>query len=90
MGTGDINKPLALPFDWVTACPCGTEYIKLLAQSTPFEPLNVSSKDGFDYITEDLTDVLNKTRGFQKDKQNDEGFYFGESGFSITTLPVSN
>ncbi len=81
-----LNQQVPMPFEFETACPCGTEYIKLIAQSEPFEKLEVTEIDGFDYITTSVSDVLGDTRGFQKVKAPDEGFYYGESGFSVTTI----
>ncbi len=82
------NQLIELPFDWQTTCPCGTEYIKLLAQSEPFNKMNIVTKDGMDYVHDGITEMITKTRSFQQANASTEDFYYAESGFSITTLPA--
>jgi len=80
----NINKKIPLPLEWVTACPCGTEYIQLFARSEPFEYLEVETEDGFDFITEPLEDTVNKSRGYNMVKK--PGSYIAESTIVVTTL----
>ncbi|XOV93139.1 MAG: DUF4384 domain-containing protein [Bacteroidota bacterium] len=80
----NINKKIPLPFEWVTACPCGTEYIQLFARSEPFEYLEIETEDGFDFVTEALEETVNKSRGYQMVKK--PGSYIAESTIVVTTL----
>ena len=80
----NINKKIPLPLEWVTACPCGTEYIQLFARSEPFEYLEVETEDGFDFITEPLEETVNKSRGYNMVKK--PGSYIAESTIVVTTL----
>ncbi len=85
IGEDELNKEISLPFDWVTACPCGTEYIQLFARSEPFEYLEVETEDGFDFVTENLEETVNKSRGYMMVKKPDS--YIAESTIVVTTMP---
>ncbi len=84
----EANQTTQLPFEFEAACPCGTEYIILMAQSEPFGDIELRNEDGFDYIQGDITELLTGIRNYQQQNLVLKDFYFTESGFSITTLPV--
>ena len=80
----NINTKIKMPFDWVTACPCGTEYIQLFARSEPFGYIDIETEDGFDFVTEPLETTVNKSRGYQMVKK--PGSYVTESTIVLTTM----
>ncbi len=82
----EVNQDIELPFDWETACPCGIEYIKLIAQNKPFQEIELISKDGMDYIETDITTIMENTRRVQESLTKETELFFGEDGFSITTM----
>jgi hypothetical protein len=77
------NLPVKLSLAWETACPCGVEYIQLIAQDKPFEPLETKVVDGFMQITANLEEILESNRGF---KEGQDGLY-AESTIVLTTIP---
>ncbi len=51
----EVNVPVEMPFQWQTECPCGTEYLKLFAQSKPFKKQEISlTEEGYEIIQGDL------------------------------------
>ncbi len=82
----EVNQQIELPFEWQTACPCGVEYIKIVAQNKPFEPIDLRSEDGLDYIETDITEIMANTRRVQSSLTTEKDFFYGEDGFSITTM----
>lgn len=75
------NQTIQLPLEWETACPCGVEYIQLIAQEKPFEPLKTENIDGFQRINGPLKEVLDKNRGFKN-----TGQYYAESTIVLSTM----
>jgi hypothetical protein len=81
-----VNKDYKLPFNWNIACPCGTEYLKLITQSEPFAPLTIRRSDGLDYVQEDLEEIILKTRNYQDQSVLNNQFYYAEDAITLTTL----
>lgn len=75
------NQSIKLPLAWETDCPCGVEYIQMVAQDKPFESIEVNNWEGFDLISESLDEMLEVTRGM---KENAE--YYAESTLILTTM----
>ncbi|MFY0599427.1 MAG: hypothetical protein JXR03_07125 [Cyclobacteriaceae bacterium] len=75
------NQTIKLPLEWETACPCGIEYIQLIAQEKPFEPLKTENIDGFQRINGPLKEILDKNRGFKS-----TGQYYAESTIVVSTV----
>jgi hypothetical protein len=83
---GDVNQYVRIQSQFQVACPCGVEYVKLLAQSEPFESVETVKESGFDLISQPIEIVLENTRGLQKIKQADPDYYFGESVIIMSTM----
>lgn len=75
------NLSVKLPLSWETSCPCGVEYIQMVAQDKPFEKLDTQNVNGFDSIVEPLADVLEATRAVKKESE-----YYAESTIILTTI----
>ncbi len=75
------NQTVKLPLAWETACPCGVEYIQMVAQDQPFEPLATEDVNGFLSIKGSLSDMLEKSRNVKK-----KGEYYAESALILTTM----
>lgn len=75
------NLSVKLPLSWETSCPCGVEYIQMVAQDTPFKKLETQNVNGFDSIVEPLANVLEATRAMKED-----GEYYAESTIILTTI----
>jgi len=80
-----VNKYVELPFEWETACPCGVEYIYVMASDSPHYVPETRNEEGFLFIEQSLTEVLDKQRGFKRvpDKRISEG------SLILTTVPMS-
>ena len=80
-----VDRAHEVPYDFICDCtdaPCGVETLQINAQEAPFAPLATQDIGGYRFITEDLTDVLQKTRGLQRD----EVHYQAERRLVITTM----
>lgn len=75
------NQTIQLPLEWETACPCGVEYIQLVAQEKPFEPLSTENIDGFLRINGPLKEILKTNRGFKN-----SGQFYAESTIVLSTM----
>lgn len=84
MDSSKVNENILLPFQWVTTCPCGIEYVKLIAQAIPFDPIATQEKEGLSFITGDIDDLLMDVR--QKQLKGNSSNYFGESSIILTTM----
>ena len=79
------NSYFELPFEWETACPCGIEYIYVIASSKPHSVPETTDQDGFLFIDEPLAEVLDKKRGFKRVS----GDGVSEASLILTTVPLS-
>lgn len=75
------NMSIKLPLSWETSCPCGVEYIQMVAQDQPFDPIETEDKDGFLSIKGSLNSLLTKTRSVKMESE-----YFAESTLVLTTI----
>lgn len=75
------NRTVKLPIAWETSCPCGVEYIQLIAQDKPFEPVQTENIDGFLRINGPLKELLEKNRGFKT-----ANGYYAESTVVLSTI----
>ena len=81
-----VNQLFEIPLSWEAACPCGTEAIKLFAQSRPFTDLSIRLDQGYEYIENPLEELGELSRyEYKKEGQRPE-FYFGESSILLTTI----
>ena len=83
IGVDKVNKVYKLPEDFICAEPFGAELLLVNAQTEKFEPLNTKEQYGYTFITDELSDVIKKSRGFKKLK---EGIMKAESSTVITTM----
>jgi len=83
IGVDKVNKVYKLPEEFVCAEPFGAEVLLVNAQTEKFERLNTKEQYGYKFITDDLDEVIRKTRGFKKTK---EGVKRAENSIVITTM----
>lgn len=83
IGVDKVNKVYQLPEEFICAEPFGAEVLLVNAQTEKFEPLNTKEQYGYKFITDDLDEVIRKTRGFKKLK---EGVMKAENSIVITTM----
>jgi hypothetical protein len=75
------NQSVKLPLSWETSCPCGVEYIQMIAQDQPFSPIETENVDGFESIKGSLSSLIKKTRSIKSTSQ-----YYAESALILTTI----
>ncbi len=78
-----VNKVYQLPEEFICAEPFGAEVLQVNAQTEKFEPLNTKEEYGYNFITDDLDEIIRRTRGFKKLK---EGVMKAENSIVITTM----
>lgn len=66
VGTNAVNKVYEIPYEFECAEPYGVEILQVNAQNKEFEALNTVNQYGYDFIVDDLSSVLVKTRGFKR------------------------
>ncbi len=66
IAAGMANKVVEIPGEFECAEPFGVETLQVNAQTKPFDPLRITSQDGYDYISETLHQVVAATRGIKK------------------------
>ncbi|OQY05940.1 MAG: hypothetical protein B6I20_00180 [Bacteroidetes bacterium 4572_117] len=66
IGTDKVNKVYQIPDEFVCAEPYGAEVLQVNAQTEKFEPVNTKMQYGYKFITDNIEDVIKKTRGFKK------------------------
>merc|ERR1711916_40037 len=77
----NVNKVYQIPEEFECTAPFGVETLQVNAQSAKFTPLNVREEYGYAFITDDLEEVIAKTRGFKKK----EKVMLAEKRLMITT-----
>lgn len=60
------NKVVELPYEFECSEPFGIETLQANAQTSEFTKLLTTKNDGYDFINENLNEVLLNTRGFKK------------------------
>ncbi|HBX50104.1 MAG: hypothetical protein A2275_01040 [Bacteroidetes bacterium RIFOXYA12_FULL_35_11] len=70
IGSDKINKVYELPYEFECSEPFGVEVLQVNAQTENFPQLTTKKQDGYDFITDDLTTTLVKTRGMKKVESN--------------------
>jgi len=70
-GSDKVNKVIKVGDEFQCASPFGIETLQVNAQSEAFQPLTTESKYGYDFIVDDLTTILQNTRGFKPIKNED-------------------
>ncbi len=71
ISNANANKVIELPEEFECTDPFGVETLQLNAQTEEFTPLVTKEEYGYDFIVEDLKEVLFKTRGFKPKKRLD-------------------
>lgn len=61
-----VNQVYELPYEFECDEPFGVETLQLNAQTEPFEDLNTVREYGYDFITENPSETITKTRGFKR------------------------
>lgn len=83
IGSDKVNKPIEIPETFTCSAPFGVENLQLNAQTIPFEKLNITVSDGYNYIQDDNSTIQIKTRGFKRQENN---ILKAERRLIITTL----
>jgi hypothetical protein len=60
------NKVVEIPFEFECSEPFGVETLQANAQTVEFPKLTTTRNDGYDFINDNLNEVLLNTRGFKK------------------------
>jgi hypothetical protein len=66
------------------APPFGVEALQVIAQTDKLPPLFTEERDGYFFITDDVSEILKNVRGF---KRNNDEKLFAEKRLVITTIP---
>ena len=77
-----VNKVYQIPQDFECTSPFGVETLQINAQTITFSPLNIKYEGDYAFITDNLEDVIAKTRGFKKKEE----VLLAEKRILITTL----
>jgi hypothetical protein len=78
----ETDQKIKIPMSWETSCPCGVEFIQVIASDKILPPLTTTKVDGFDKINGDLKQTISQSRGFKK-----TGNQYAESTIIVTTIP---
>lgn len=71
IANNQANQVIEIPETFICSDPYGVETLQLNAQTQEFAPLVTKHQYGYDFITENLKDVLFKTRGFKAKNKMD-------------------
>ncbi len=83
IGKDKVNKVYEIPDKFVCAPPFGVETLQLNAQTKAFGPLNTVEQYGYQFIRDDLKQVIQATRGFKRVEETDVK---AETRLVITTM----
>ncbi len=83
IGIDKVNKVYELPEKFICAEPFGAELLLVNAQTEKFVPLNTKKEYGYEFILDDIPEILANTRGFKKLK---DGVMKAENSIVITTM----
>jgi len=83
IGVDKINKVYQLPDEFICSEPFGAEMLQVNAQTEKFEPLNTTLQGGYRFISNNLDEIIEKTRGFKK---VDDKVLKAETRLVITTM----
>lgn len=83
LGIDKVNKVYQLPDEFICADPYGAEMLQVNAQTEKFAPLVTTYKYGYNFITEDIGEIIKKNRGFKK---LDDKIMKAENRLVITTM----
>ena len=81
-----VNKVYELPYTFECAAPFGIETLQLNAQATAFPSLGIKPEHGYDFITNDLAELIVNTRGFKKVASTNEEELRAEKRLVFTTM----
>jgi hypothetical protein len=84
IGIDKVNKVYQLPDEFICSEPFGAEMLQVNAQTEKFEPLITTQQNGYNFISNDLADILIKNRGFKKTDNNK--ILKAETRLVITTM----
>lgn len=80
----ETNRKIKLPFEWVTECPCGTEFIYLQADVQLHASLKTRKVGNLSLIEDDLDKIIN----LDKEVVDADFRLKGADVLTITTLPI--
>jgi hypothetical protein len=84
IGIDKVNKVYELPEEFVCAEPFGAELLLVNAQTEKFEPLNTRKQYGYEFILDNVPEILANTRGFKKVEKGE--LMRAENSIVITTM----
>ncbi len=88
IGTDKVNKLYQIPDEFVCSEPYGIEVMQVNAQTEKFDPLLTKEQYGYNFITENLGTIVEKTRGFKRVKKTK--ISRAEQRLMLTTMPHVN
>nr|NQU94072.1 hypothetical protein [Bacteroidota bacterium] len=71
IGTDKINQVVTLPWKFECASPFGAEILQVNAQTEKFPALITEKLYGYDFIRNNLNEIISNTRGFKPIKNED-------------------
>lgn len=80
-----VNKIVEIPDEFECSEPFGIETLQINAQTEEFTKLLTKNQDGYNFISNDLEDLLINTRGFKKVESKE--IQRAEKRLIFTTLP---
>ena len=83
IGSDQVNKVIQIPETFVCAEPFGTESLVLNGQTSPFEKLTTTKRDGYVYVENEVKDIIAQSRGFKRVSNETKN---GEKRLIINTL----
>ena len=83
IGIDKVNKVYQLPDEFICSEPFGAEMLQVNAQTEKFEPLITKLQYGYNFITDDIGEIIRKNRGFKK---LDDKILKTETRMVITTM----
>lgn len=66
IGSDQVNKVVQIPETFICAEPFGIESLVLNGQTSPFEKLSTTKKDGYVLIENDVKEIVTQSRGFKR------------------------
>ena len=66
IGSDKVNKVVQIPESFICAEPFGIESLVLNGQTSPFEKLSTTKRDGYIFIENEVKEIVAQSRGFKR------------------------
>lgn len=80
-----VNRIIQLPLEWEVTCPCGVEFVQVIARSIEHIPLTVENIQGVLQITQSDVDFMEKSYA-ENVELLEAGGYVAQKRLTMTTL----